>query len=78
MRNWRKSHPLTASQRKRDNARSFVSTYLKRGKIKKLACEVCGCSESQAHHEDYNKPLEVIWLCKACHKAIHKAFVPVY
>ncbi|HEY0087412.1 MAG TPA: hypothetical protein VGB37_01135 [Candidatus Lokiarchaeia archaeon] len=23
------------------------------------------------HHEDYNQPLEVIFLCKSCHKEIH-------
>ncbi len=22
-----------------------------------------------AHHEDYTKPLEVIWLCHECHKS---------
>lgn len=35
-------------------------------------CQKCGCpSEGRAldgHHEDYSKPLEVIWLCRSCHK----------
>jgi hypothetical protein len=25
-----------------------------------------------AHHEDYDKPLEVVWLCQPCHKQRHK------
>ena len=27
------------------------------------------------HHEDYSKPLQVIWLCKACHLAEHRVFI---
>lgn len=36
-------------------------------------CERCGADELaiHAHHEDYSKPLEVIWLCASCHKLHH-------
>jgi ferredoxin len=35
-------------------------------------CSNCGrlCTPV-AHHEDYSKPLEVSWLCRACHKIEH-------
>lgn len=35
-------------------------------------CENCkGTDRLHAHHMDYDKPLEVIWLCPICHKEKH-------
>ena len=33
-------------------------------------CEKCGLETEklEAHHPDYSKPLEVVWLCKSCHE----------
>src|SRR5690348_5416393 len=73
MREWRKTHPLTPEQKKKDNARSYAYVYFKRGKLHKIPCECCGSPKSQMHHEDYDKPLEVIWLCRPCHMRLHEA-----
>lgn len=72
MREWRKSHPLTEAQRLKDNARSFVAVYLKRGKLVRLPCSVCSSPKSEAHHEDYGKPLDVTWLCRPHHLELHR------
>jgi hypothetical protein len=37
-------------------------------------CNVCGETESvQGHHDDYTRPLEVRWLCRRCHAAVHRS-----
>lgn len=74
MRKWRKTHPMTPEQQRKNNCSSYANTYLGRGKIKKPEkCECCNISPAQQmHHEDYDKPLEIIWLCKKCHKELHK------
>ncbi len=72
MRLWRLSHPLTEKERLRDICRSYAGVYLRRGKIKRANCIVCGSAESEMHHEDYSKPLEVDWMCRDCHMSDHR------
>lgn len=36
------------------------------------ACSSCGSKlHVEAHHADYSKPYDVIWLCRSCHKKLH-------
>ena len=49
-------------------ARSVVSNYKAMGKIKSEPCEVCCVENTQAHHTDYRKPLDVKWLCIKHHR----------
>lgn len=51
---------------------SAVRYALKRGILKKKPCVKCGSTNSQAHHSNYNKPLDVQWLCPQCHAIKHK------
>lgn len=64
---------LSPEARKRANARSYAHVYLKRGKLQRQPCAVCGEMEAQMHHPDYDKPLEVIWMCVDCHMDHHIA-----
>ena len=71
MRRWRKTHPMTAEQRVRSNARAYVHVYLRRGTLKRGLCSVCGNPNTQPHHGDYSKPLDVVWLCVKHHLQAH-------
>jgi len=50
-------------------ARSLVNSAIITGDIQKDSfCWWCLQNKrTAAHHEDYSKPLEVIWLCGRCH-----------
>lgn len=62
---WRKRNPFA------DWAHSATRAASRRGLIQKQPCEVCGDANSEAHHPDYSQPLNVVWLCRAHHKALH-------
>jgi hypothetical protein len=48
-------------------ARQAVANALRSGRLVKQLCEVCKVVETESHHDDYTKPLEVRWLCKSHH-----------
>lgn len=55
------------------NARRCVEYALAAGRLKRpRTCSGCGCDDKdhriEAHHSDYSKPLNVIWLCTPCHR----------
>jgi len=60
----------------KEQARRIVQAAVRSGFLVKGNCEVCGDAKSQAHHEDYSKPLEVMWLCALHHKEKHKKVIP--
>ena len=63
---YRKNNPKKAS------ARMILRRAVLKGQITPMPCEVCGKVENvQAHHDNYNKPLDVIWLCPKHHRWIH-------
>ena len=54
-------------------AHIIVGNAIRKGDLKKGSCEVCGKSDIvHAHHDDYDKPLDVMWLCPIHHFERHK------
>jgi hypothetical protein len=62
---YRKQYPNRAK------ANALVSKAIRAGKLQKLPCLVCGSERSLAHHPDYDRPLDVVWLCQPHHKQAH-------
>lgn len=54
-----------------ERCRQLVANAVKTGRLVRLPCEHCGATKSNGHHEDYSKPLVVIWLCRPCHDTEH-------
>lgn len=76
MRGHRPKHSeLKPEAKKKANARSYANTYQRRGKLLKEPCTLCGSEQTEKHHEDYDKPLEIEWLCRDCHLEYHGALV---
>lgn len=40
--------------------------------IKPKPCEMCGNPKADRHHDSYEKPLEIRWLCRSCHIKYHR------
>lgn len=75
-----KNNMYTGLRAKR-SAQKLVELAVRQGRIvPQEECSSCGDTKRQkngrsnvhAHHPDYTKPLEVVWLCRKCHVAVHK------
>lgn len=53
-------------------ARVLLEIAVRLGKIKRGNCEVCNKPNSQGHHENYSRFLDVRWLCPLHHTNLHK------
>jgi hypothetical protein len=58
---------------RRRRAMHAVNNAVRAGRLVRQPCQVCGSEKwIHAHHENYDKPLDVMWLCPAHHKERHK------
>lgn len=63
-------HPET---HKKKLAKWAVKRAVKVGILTRGCCEKCGSSENiHGHHCDYDKQLDVMWLCARCHNEWHR------
>jgi ribosomal protein S27AE len=64
--NWRRANMT------KYNAHLAVQQAISSGKLKKQPCEVCGAAVVDAHHDRYDEPLNVRWLCRRHHVKLHQ------
>lgn len=66
-------------KQKKHKARNVLNKALKAAQVlRPLNCMICDkTGRIEGHHEDYDKPLEVIWLCRNCHGKLHSKYSKV-
>lgn len=81
--NWRKNHPERVKEMRTKNQKDYIKKYPKKVKAHNLAhynikitkdclCEICKKRYAKhMHHPDYDKPLEVVFVCIKCHNNLH-------
>ena len=52
-------------------AQQKLNIAIRSGKVKRSPCEICGEIRVHAHHPNYERPLDVQFLCPIHHKLIH-------
>jgi hypothetical protein len=78
-------HRRTGQHNPPEKARAQMTAWLavQSGELEPQPCEGCGREQYEtrdgrrgihAHHDDYDNPLEVRWLCYACHGKEHRRY----
>ena len=77
---YRKKEKKRRKERKNDPAwikmraaHTVINGMVTGGWMTPKPCEICGKEKTEAHHDDYDKPLEVRWLCRSHHAITHKS-----
>lgn len=62
----------TARHPERRNAHIEVGNAVRDGRLIPTPCQACGEDKVEGHHPDYNRPLDVVWLCNQHHREAHQ------
>lgn len=65
MANWHKKNTL------KHNAQTTSYNAIRDKRLIPKPCVICKSLKVEAHHPNYCKPLDIIWLCKKHHMALH-------
>lgn len=62
---WKKKYP------EKELAQRQLQKAVRLGIIKRMPCVECKNPKAMAHHPDYSKPLDVVWMCASHHRKLH-------
>lgn len=69
-----RSQRYKAAHPEKIKARDAVRWAIKKGRLKRSKCP-CGCKTAlyrlEGHHPSYERPLDVVWVCKKYHARLH-------
>jgi len=63
------------AKNQKEHPEKWMARKLARANVTKLPCQVCGDDKSEAHHEDYSRPLDVVWLCHKHHFQVERGVI---
>ena len=59
-------------------AHRMVRYALSAGELKREPCVICGSAKTHGHHDNYARPLDVVWLCALHHAERHQSLTREY
>ena len=71
---YRSNHSRYKAQSpEKQKAHRLINKAIKSGELTRPStCSKCGNNGAiEAHHEDYTKPRDIVWLCRTCHAQRH-------
>ena len=60
----------------KERTRRETQRLVRLGALVRGACRGCGAKKTEAHHPDYSDAKNIEWLCRSCHRKLHRATRP--
>lgn len=68
-----KPRPNRIRDQNKVNAHRVVEKAIKNNLLKRQPCVICGKETTHGHHDNYDRPLDVVWLCPKHHGERHRS-----
>jgi len=67
---WQRAH------REKQRVHNFICRQVRLGRIiRPVICSKCQTAgRIEGHHEDYSRPLKIVWLCQKCHSVLRRKY----